>query len=265
MKKLKDIIKRDGGFSGFVKFKVRTYNGALHNTHVSFLEDKRKLGFERSKIIEFMENNLQAFSEGTLAELNQAYEYLTNYLGKGDKFKGRRILRGIIEERGGLHNFVRFKVNKQGEDYENEVVTFLDQTMNLKQDEIIKLLIETRLQAFPAVSLSDLKRSYTYLVNYLGEGNFDIGKRRLKKIIKKKGGLSTLVRFRLIEIDGKEKNENINFLEQAMTFPQKAIINIMERDFVKLFESDLTEANSPAFVDKLIKIAPDECQKALSA
>ena len=259
--KLKAIIKRNGGFTGFVKFKAVINNGRLRNTHVDFLEDKQKLGFERSKVIEFMENNLQAFSEGTLAELNQAYEYLIKYLGKGDKAEGKRLLRGIIEERGGLHNFVHFKVDRQGE---NEVITFLDQTMNLDQDQIIKLLIETRLQAFPAVNLRELNRSYAYLIKYLGEGNLEIGRRKFEKIIKKKGGLSAFVRFRVIEIDGEERNEIINFLGQAMTFKQRTVIKVMERDFAKLFESELTEANSAAFVDKLIRIAPDECQKALS-
>ena len=264
--RLKRIIE-NRGFSGFVSLKVLIRNGTPYNTHANFLEDKTKLGFERSRVIEFMENNLKAFSEGTLAELNQAYEYLIKYLGKGDRAEGKRLLKGIIEERGGLHNFVHFKVNRQeeGEDYKNEVVTFLGQTMHLNQDEIIKLLIETKLQAFPAVNLSDLDRSYAYLIKYLGEGNLEVGRRKFKKIIKKKGALHAFVRFRVIEINGREKNETINFLEQGMTFKQKTVIKVMERDFAKLFESELTEANSQAFTDKLIKIAPYECQEALSA
>ena len=264
--RLKRIIAKNGGFTGFVKFTVYIRNGVLHNTHVDFLENKRKLNFERSKVIEFMENNLQAFSEGALAELNQAYRYLVNYLGKGNRAKGKRLLKEIIEARGGLHNFIHFKVNEKGEDnYENEVVSFLEQKLDLDQDQIIKLLIETKLQAFPAVNLSELNRSYNYLVNYLGQGNQAIGRMKFGKIIKKKGALSAFVRLRVIEIDGEEKNEIINFLEQVITFQQETVIKIMERDFAKLFESELTEANSKAFVNKLIRIAPNECQEALSA
>ena len=267
-KRLKRIIA-NGGFAGFVNFRVLIDNdGILYNTHVDFLEDEQKLGFERSKVLEFMENNLRAFSEGILAELNQAYKYLTNYLGKGDKREGKRLLKAIIESRGGLHNFIHFKVNKQEDNniYKNKVVAFLEDTMNFDQEQIIKLLIETRLHAFPAVDIDELNQSYRYLVHYLGEGNQIRGREKFERIIKKKGGLKAFVRFRVIEINGKEKNEVINFLEQAMTFHQKTVIKIIERDFTRLFESELTQANSESFLDRLtMQLAPNECIKSLSS
>ena len=54
-KKLKRMIA-NGGFSGFVNFKI---NKEQSNNLVDFLTDK--LEFERSEIIGFMENSLLAF------------------------------------------------------------------------------------------------------------------------------------------------------------------------------------------------------------
>ena len=84
---LKEFIESNGGFYGFVNFKVyfNEETGKLQNTHVSFLEDKRKLGFTKSEVIQIMKNNLHAFSIGTLAQLEASYTYLVNYLGGGEQ------------------------------------------------------------------------------------------------------------------------------------------------------------------------------------
>ena len=239
--KLKKIINKN--FDGFVNFKV-----SKENIHITLLEEK--LGFKRTEVIEMMENNLQHFFISKFSELNRSYAYLVDYLGEGYKAEGRKLLKEIIATRGGLPGFVNFRVNAKGQ---NTVVHFLKETMHLNQREIIELLTKTKLQAFSATDFDELNQSYIYLTHYLGEGDLTRGRRKLERIIKKQGGLKTFVKFRLISINSKEKNEVVDFLEQVMNLSQKEIIRLMERHFLDFFSFQLTEANSEDFVDKLME------------
>ena len=247
--KLNDIIRR-GGFQGIVDFKVSKRNDVYENTRVKWLEDR---GLSQDEVIELIESNPQAFSRGDLSQ--EKIDYLENYLGKGDREKGRSKLNGIIR-RGGFFGIVDFKVSKRNDVYENTRVKWLEDR-GLSQDEVIKL-IESNPQAFSSGDLSQEK--IDYLENYLGKGDREKGRSKLNGIILRRGGFQGIVDFKVSKRNGVYENEMITLLEakEGMGFTQDQVIEIIENYSLKIFSGELTEEKAISFIEQLT------CSNALS-
>ena len=244
--KLNVIIKR-GGFAGIVEFKVKKKVKGYTNEQVEWLEER---GVSQERIIELIGKNPLAFSRGDLFEDKIAY--LENYLGEGDRKKGKAKLDEIVK-RGGFLGIVDFKVedDKEG-NYGNKRVKWLE-ARDLFQKEIIEL-IEKNPLAFSRGDLSEDK--IAYLENYLGAGSEEDGKTKLNEIIKK-GGFLGIVQFKITNRD----NEKVSFLKE-IGYNISQIMWLME-NHIEIFSSDLSKDLLKTHVEKLIQERNVECVKSL--
>ena len=225
-----NTMMRNGGLAGIVNFKViKSKNGDDENERINFLSDR---GLEQKEIIKLLENNPKAFSEGDLA--TDKIAFLENYLGEGDREKGRDKLNTMIRS-GGLVGIAKFKVtkNKNG-DYENERINFLSER-GLEPKDIIKLL-ENNPLAFSQGDLATDK--IAFLERYLGEEDREKGRDKLNTMMRK-GGLVGIALFKVTKNkDGDDENDRINFLSDR-GLEQKEIIKLLENNPKAFSEGDL--------------------------
>ena len=241
--KLTDIIKNKG-LLGFAKFKVyRNEAGQLENIGIKWLEDRH---FSPEEIISLLTRNSEFFSQEVLSQ--EATSYLENYLGKGDVEVGREKLNSIIKTRG-LSSISDFKVYKNKSDsYENERIKWLEDR-HFSQEEIIQFL-EDHTRAF---SKGDtFERKITYLENYLGKGDLEVGKVKLNNMVKN-GGFYGIVLFKVTrDKTNNYENKKVKLLIE-MGYTQDQVIRLMENYLLESFSRDVTEEQLKTYLERLIK------------
>ena len=252
-----DWVIQNGGFLGIVTFKV--YKEDDPKNYVELLK-KRKL--TRLQIADLFKSNPQAFSGGDLSlhKISYLEELLTVTDTNGRMRNGQTELDWVIQNKSFV-GIVNFKVYKNKDDQlENKHVKFL------KSRGFTPLQIADLFKSNPhAFSRGDLSpHKISYLEEYLGKGDRNIGKKKLDHIILKKGGFKALVLFEY-NINAQPANTIIDFLENGMHFNQDQVVKIMEDHFSELFVEDLTEETSKEYIERLIKKIPDICQESLSS
>ena len=91
-----DWVIENKSFAGIVDFKIYKNKEALpENKYVKFLQER---GLEAWQIADVFKNNPRAFSIGDLSA--DKISYLEEYLGKGDRNKGKKKLDQIILKKG---------------------------------------------------------------------------------------------------------------------------------------------------------------------
>ena len=238
-----NIMIKSGGLQGIALFKVtKNKDGGYENDRINFLSDR---GLEQEEIIKLLENNPLAFSEGGLA--TDKIAFLENYLGEGDREKGRVKLNTMMRS-GGLVGIALFKVtkNKDGDD-ENERINFLSTKRGLKPEEIIKLL-ENNPLAFSKGDLATDK--IAFLENYLGEGDREKGRAKLNAMMRS-GGLVGIAKFKVIKNkNGDYENDRINFLSKRGLEPEE-IIKLLENNPLAFSTGDLA-IDKIAFLERYL-------------
>ena len=229
--KLTGIIKK-GGLEGIILFKIyKNENGKFENKRVVWLKDR---GLSQDDIIELIENNSFAFTAGDLSE--KKITYLEKYLGKGDMKIGREKLNDIIK-RGGFVYIVKFKVyeNEDG-DLENVGIKWLEER-SMSQDKIIKI-IEKSPEILYQEPVSE--EVITYLENYLGKGNMEVGWVKLNNIMIEKG-VGGIERFKVYRNKNDDlENVRVKWLKDRGLSPDE-IIKVIEDDPLAFSVGDLSK------------------------
>ena len=250
-----DKVIQNKSFAGIVTFKTYKDNkGESTNEYVEFL---KKRGLTPLQIADLFKSNPQAFSKGNISPHKISYleELLTVADTNGKIRNGKTELDEVIQN-GGFYGIVTFKIYK--EDDPKNYVEFL------KKRGLTPLQIADLFKSNPyAFSRGDLSpHKISYLEEYLGKGDRNIGKKKLDHIILKKGGFKALVLFEY-NINAQPANTIIDFLENGMHFNQDQVVKIMEDHFSKLFTEELTEDTSEGYIERLMERVPDICQKSL--
>ena len=122
-------------FEGIAHFKVhKNKEGQPTNKYVEFL---KKRGLTPEQIADVFKGNSRAFSKGDLSD--DKITYLEEYLGKGDKDKGKKKLNQIILKKGGFQTLALFDYNHNTQPA-NTVIDFLENDMHFNQDQVIKIM-----------------------------------------------------------------------------------------------------------------------------
>ena len=120
--------------------------------------------FEKAIMIEILSKNLQAISQSSLDLFHRRTNWLEDFLGRGDRNRGKKEIKRIVREKGSLNiiDSVNIKFNKETDEYENETefrVSFLRDRAVYDQEGIIELFISNP-NAFSRGDLSSDKISY---------------------------------------------------------------------------------------------------------
>ena len=209
-----------------------------------FLEDR--IGREDTQRI--LNNNIQAVAQASGKRLfnETIIAFLENYLGEGDREKGRDKLNAMMRN-GGLAGIVNFKVTKsKDEDDENDRINFLSKR-GLEQGEIIKLL-ENNPLAFSQGDLATDK--IAFLERYLGEEDREKGRDKLNAMMRSRG-LEGIARFKVTKNkDGDYENDRINFLSDRGLEPED-IIKLLENNPLAFSTGDLA-TDKIAFLERYL-------------
>ena len=183
--------------------------------------------------------------------------YLERLLGIDDR-DGKEELDEVLQSKNfaGITNFNVYK-NKDGQ-LENEYIKFL------KDRGFTPLQIADLFKGDPnAFSMGDpLTDKVIYLEEYLGKRDRNEGKKKLDRIILKKGSFRALVLFDYNN-NAQVPNIVIDFLENGLHLSQDQVIQIIEDHFSEFFVEDLTEETSQRYIERLMERTPDVCQESL--
>ncbi len=128
-------VIKNRSFQGIVNFRVyKNREGLWENKSVKFLKNR---GFTPLQIADLFKSDPQAFSRGDLS--TDKITYLEEYLGKGDRNKGKKKLDQIILKRGGFKALSLFKYNNNTQ-VANRIIDFLENRLHFKQDQVIRLM-----------------------------------------------------------------------------------------------------------------------------
>ena len=117
--------------------------------------------FEKAIMIEILSKNLQAISHSSLDLFHRKTVWLEDFLGEGDRNRGKKEIKRIVREKGSLNiiDSVNIKLNKETDEYENETelrVSFLRDRAVYDQERVIELFISNPM-AFSRGDLSSDK------------------------------------------------------------------------------------------------------------
>ncbi len=132
---------QNGNFADIVNFRVyKNKEGKLENEYIEFLK-KRELNPEQ--IADVFKYSPQAFSMSIRIRMSELFAdkvaYLEDYLGKGDRDKGKKKLDQIILKEEGFRALVLFDYNKNA-DPPNRVIDFLENNLHFNQDQVIEIM-----------------------------------------------------------------------------------------------------------------------------
>ena len=233
----------------------RTFTPFETDSRVDFLRRGRSYDQEQITTRLLIMGNPEASSRKDLPA--DKITYLERLLGIDDR-DGKEELDEVLQSKNfaGITNFNVYK-NKDGQ-LENEYIKFL------KDRGFTPLQIADLFKGDPnAFSMGDpLTDKVIYLEEYLGKRDRNEGKKKLDRIILKKGSFRALVLFDYNN-NAQVPNIVIDFLENGLHLSQDQVIQIIEDHFSEFFVEDLTEETSQRYIERLMERTPDVCQESL--
>ena len=253
---VKNILNRT--FTPFKRGKVEEIRALLDTVFTYF-------DFEKAIVIEVLSKNLQVISNSNLDLFHRKINWLEDFLGRGDRDRGKEEIRKIVKEKKSLNimDSVNIKFNKETDEYENETefrVDFLRNRGIYDQEELIDVF-KSNPQAFSSGDLSDEK--VTYLEQLLEveesmeiEGQMQVkkrdGKAELDWVIQN-GSFQGIVDFKIYKNKkGLFENKYVRFLQGRGLTPVQ-IADIFKSNPLAFSKGDLSD-EKVTYLEQLLEV-----------
>ena len=214
--------------------------------------------FEKDLMIEILSNNLQLISNTSLDLFNRRTSWLEDFLGGGDRIRGKEEIKRIVRKKKSLNviRSINIRLNRRTGEYENETefrVNFLRSRGGYDQGEIIDLFKKNP-QAFSTGGLSTDK--IAYLEKLLGvegtDGRMRDGKAELDWVIQNKS-FQGVVNFKIYKNkDGQWENEYVKFLKYRGLNPVQ-IADLFKNDPEVFSKGDLS-TDKISYLEELLTV-----------